>query len=528
MKRDLGKAGESKFVSWCSDVGITINKAEEDKHGWDFILEIPVNRATGSAFDLHKSNMICKVQVKATEGRKLSKSVELSNLHALATDPLPVFYLFLHFDKDATPVAAYLLHLDESIIKRTLKLAREHIFAGEGDRLHKKSLTLRYDESHRLSEPSGLGLLKYIEDNHYSRWRGYLGEKQETLHSAGFEDGGGDICFTIKGAEQRENFILGSLGYANKIAVSDFSFWYKRFGIKDPKPAVAMANAVMTMTRADFIQTRVMITSPTIETLVLPAKVYLSPFINSLDRAIFRVSTEFVDIHANAGTGKIKVTPAFVDDKAYSLNLLRKALIFFEKIIASRHDVSVFFEHQGNFLRIFNAYTNPLDKSIERLSDVASYLSDIFKDSFDCSSLSVSLNWLRENGRAVQDLLGLKKGLGRFKITFEQEENSDCICPSRAHFFHYRTLVLDSICYVFIFAAQCVRFHDDEGRHGFFGDFKLVKEMEGPNSESWISEILASEVSRLGDELIKVGDVYCDDYWSDLSNAPTNLMIRIK
>ncbi|MGE2209836.1 hypothetical protein [Pseudomonas aeruginosa] len=528
MKRDLGKAGESKFVSWCSDVGITINKAEEDKHGWDFILEFPVNRATGSAFDLHKSNMICKVQVKATEGRKLSKSVELSNLHALATDPLPVFYLFLHFNKDATPVAAYLLHLDESIIKRILKLAREHISAGEGDRLHKKSLTLRYDESHRLSEPSGRGLLKYIEDNHYSRWSGYLGEKQEALHSAGFEDGGGDICFTIKGDEQRENFILGSLGYANKIAVSDFSFWYKRFGIKDPKPAVAMANAVMTMTRTDYIQTRVMITSPTIETLVLPAKVYLSPFVNSLDRAIFRVSTEFVDIHANAGAGKIKMAPAFEDDKVYSLNLLRKALMFFEQTITYRHDVSVFFEHQGNFLRIFNAYTNPLDKSIERLSVVAGYLRDIFKDSFDCSSLSVSLNWLRENGGAVQDVLGLKKGLGRFKITFEQEEDPDCACPSRAHFFHYRTLVLGSICYVFIFAAQCVRFHDDEGRHGFFGDFKLVKEMEGPNSESWINEILASEVSRLGDEFVKVGDVYCDDYWYDLSNAPTNLMIRIK
>ncbi|HHH9252671.1 TPA: hypothetical protein ACP308_005953, partial [Pseudomonas aeruginosa] len=219
--------------------------------------------------------------------------------------------------------------------------------------MHKKSLTLRYDESHRLSEPSGRGLLKYIEDNHYSRWSGYLGEKQEALHSAGFEDGGGDICFTIKGDEQRENFILGSLGYANKIAVSDFSFWYKRFGIKDPKPAVAMANAVMTMTRTDYIQTRVMITSPTIETLVLPAKVYLSPFVNSLDRAIFRVSTEFVDIHANAGAGKIKVTPAFEDDKVYSLNLLRKALMFFEQTITYRHDVSVFFEHQGNFLRIF-------------------------------------------------------------------------------------------------------------------------------------------------------------------------------
>ncbi|MEP9317917.1 hypothetical protein ABKS89_12325 [Pseudomonas sp. LABIM340] len=525
MKRDLGKAGESKFVSWCSDVGITINKAEEDKHGWDFLLELPVNRATGAAFDLHRSNMICKVQVKATEGRRLSKSVELSNLHSLATDPLPVFYLFLHFDSGATPVAAYLLHLDEGLIRRILKMAREHISTGQGNRLHKKSLTLSYDETNRLPEPSGRGLLKYIEDNHYRRWGRYLGEKQETLSSAGFEDGGADICFTIKGGEQRENFILGSLGYDNKVTVSDFSLFNKRFGIKDPKPVVAMKNAVMTMTRADFTQTRVMITSSAVETLVLPAKVYLSPLVNSLDRAIFRVSTDFLDICADVGTGKINVVPAFVDDNDYSLSLLRKALIFFEKTITSRHDISVFFEHQGDFLRVFNAYTNPLDKSIECLSVVAEYLRDILKDSFDCSSLSVSLNWLRENESALLDLLGLKKGLGSLKIKFEQEESSGSARPSIAHFFHYRTLVLDSVCYVFIFAAQCTRFYED-GRHGFAGDFKLVREEGGPNSESWVNEFLISEGMRLANEIIKIGDVYCDDYWTDLSSAPTHLMIR--
>lgn len=526
MKRNLGKAGESKFVSWCSDVGITINKAEEDKHGWDFLLELPVNRTTGAAFDLHKSNMICKVQVKATEGKKLSRSVELSNLHALATDPLPVFYLFLHFNNDATPVAAYLLYLDEGLIKRILKLAREHISAGEGERLHKKSLTLNYDETHRLSEPSGLGLLKYIEENYYKRWERLLGEKQATLNSAGFEDGNGAIYFTIKGAEQRENLILGSLGYANRVAVSDFSLWNKRFGIKDPKPVAAMTNAVMTMTRSDFIQTRVMITSSTAETLVLPAKVYFSPLINRLNRTIFRVSTDFIDMHVDIGTERIKVTPAFVDDKAYSLNLLRKVLIFFEKTINSRHDISVFLEHQGGFLRIFNAHTNPIDKSIEPLSLVVDDLRDILKDSFDHSSLSASPNWLRKNGRAAQDILGLKRGLGKLKIKFEQEENSDCARPTRAHFFHYRTLVLDSICYVFIFSAQCARFHDNDGGQGFVGEFKLAKEVEGPNSESWINETLASEGSRLADELIAIGDVYCDDYWSELSSAPTNLMIR--
>lgn len=526
MKRDLGKAGESKFVSWCSDVGITINKAEEDKHGWDFLLELPVNRVTGAAFDLHKSNMICKVQVKSTEGKRLSKSVELSNLHALATDPLPVFYLFLHFNNDATPAAAYLLHLDNRLIRRILKLAREHISAGEGGRLHKKSLTLSYDETHRLPEASGQGFLKYIDGNYYKRWGRLLSEKQESLNCAGFEDGAGAIYFTIRGAEQRENLILGSLGYANKVAVSNFSFWNKRFGIQDPKPVVAMTDAVMTMTRADFIETRVMITCSAAETLILPAKVYFCPLVSSLNKAIFRISTDFIDMRADAGTGVIKVDSTIVDDKVYSLSLLRKVLMFFEKTIMSRHDISVFFEHQGNFLKIFSANTNPANKSIERLSVVVDCLREVLKDSFDYSMVKVSQNWLRKNGGAVQDVLGLKGGFGQFKMKFEKGESTDIDTPLRAHFFHYRTLAIDSICYIFIFAAQCARFHEVDGGYGFRGEFKLVKEVEGPNSESWINEVLMSEGTRLADELIAIGDAYCDDYWSELSSAPTALMIR--
>ena len=527
MKRDLGRAGEKKFASWCSDVGITINKAEEDKHGWDFLLELPVNRATGSAIDLHKSNVICKVQVKATEGKKLSKSIELSNLHALATDPLPVFYLFIHFSSDATPVEAYLLHLDGDIIRRILKLAREHISAGEGKRLHKKTLTLNYDERHRLPEASGCGFLKYIELNYYGCWGRLLSAKQEVLATAGFEDGVGTINFTITGEEQRKNLILGSLGYANQVAVSDFSVWNKRFGIKDPKPVVVMAEAMMTMTRAGYIETKVMITCSAVETLIMPAKVYFSPLVNDLSKAIFRISTDFIDMRADAGSGEIKVDSVVVDYNFYSLTLLRKVLIFFEKTITSRQNISVFFEHQGNYLRIFNAHTNPHDKAIERLSVLADCLRDVLKDSFDVSSVAVSPDWLRVNSGALQSILNLKRGRGRFSVNFKLNEVVDCDVPMRAHFFHYQALAIGAVCYVFLFAAQCARFQDEDGKYGFSGEFKLIKEIEGPNSESWVEEFLASEGASLIDEIIAVGDMYCDDYWSELSSTTANLMVRM-
>lgn len=526
MKRNLGDAGEDKFVSWCSDVGITVSKAGKDRHGWDFLLELPVNRATGSAFDLHKSNMICKVQVKATEGKKLSKSVELSNLHSLATDPLPVFYLFLHFNSSADPVAAYLLHLDENHIRRILKLAREHISSGDGERLHKKTLTLSYDESHRLPEASGHGLLEHVSEKYYPRWGSLLSIKQETLNTAGFEDGAGTIQFTIDGAGQRENLILSSLGYTNKIAVSKFSFWNKRFGIKDPKPLISMSDAVMTMTPAGSIETRVMITSPTAETLIMPARVYFSPLINNLDEAVFRISTDFIDIRADAGTKNIQVNSTITDEKPYPLNLLRKALIFFEKALTTKSQISVYFEHQGNFLHIFSAHTNGIKKPLERLSAAADCLRDVLKDSFDPSALTVTLDWLRNNWRTAQNIVDLKKGSGNFKAKFRKNEGIDISIPERAHFFHYKILDLDSISYVFIFAAQCSVLHNDDGGYSFGGELKLVKEMEGPNAESWKNEVLTSEGTRLAEELVAVGDIYCEDYWTELSSAPLALMVR--
>lgn len=526
MKRDLGKAGENKFASWCSDVGITINKAEEDRHGWDYLLELPVNRATGSAFDLHKSNMICKVQVKATEGKKLSKSVELSNLHSLATDPLPVFYLFLHFNNNANPVAAYLLHLDENHIRRILKLAREHISAGDGKRLHKKSLTLSYDDNHRLPEASGHGLLEHLREKYYPRWGSLLSAKQEVLNTAGFEDGAGTIQFTIDGADQRENLILSSLGYTKKISVSNFSFWNKRFGIKDPNPLVSMADAVMTMTPTGSIETRVMITSPTAETLIMPAKVYFSPFINNLDKAVFRISTDFIDIRADAGTKNIQLNSTITDEKPYPLNLLRKALIFFEKTLTTQSQLSVYFEYQGNFLHIFSAHSNGIKKPIERLSAAADCLHDVLKDSFDPSALTVTLDWLRNNWRTAKNILDLKKGSGNFKVKFRKNEDIDTAIPERAHFFHYKILDLDSISYIFIFTAQCSVLHNDDGGYSFGGELKLVKETEGPNTESWKDEVLIYEGTRLAEELVAVGDMYCEDYWTELSRPPLALMVR--
>ena len=41
QQRDVGKLGESELEKLCHQVGITVNKVQEDETGWDHLLEFP-------------------------------------------------------------------------------------------------------------------------------------------------------------------------------------------------------------------------------------------------------------------------------------------------------------------------------------------------------------------------------------------------------------------------------------------------------------------------------------------------------
>jgi hypothetical protein len=45
---DLGEWGEGQFRTLCAASGIVANKAERDKMGWDFIVELPPQAANAA------------------------------------------------------------------------------------------------------------------------------------------------------------------------------------------------------------------------------------------------------------------------------------------------------------------------------------------------------------------------------------------------------------------------------------------------------------------------------------------------
>jgi hypothetical protein len=68
--RDLGRMGESAFSLWCSSAGLTANRSDVDKEGWDFLVEFQNNKAENPLLsDIHEAAYTSKVQVKASDSR---------------------------------------------------------------------------------------------------------------------------------------------------------------------------------------------------------------------------------------------------------------------------------------------------------------------------------------------------------------------------------------------------------------------------------------------------------------------------
>src|SRR4051812_46018123 len=121
-ERHLGRLGETTLEQWCAQVGISANRAHEDRTGWDFLLEFPrVHAAASMPLDKAHEPWQCLVQVKATDGARKSRAVKLSNWLRLTKTPLPSFFLILEFDGGNSCTAAYLVHLDKAWVEVVLR-----------------------------------------------------------------------------------------------------------------------------------------------------------------------------------------------------------------------------------------------------------------------------------------------------------------------------------------------------------------------------------------------------------------------
>lgn len=233
-KRDVGRLGQETMRKWAAEVGVNVHEPSQDLYGWDGLLEIALPGAP-QPLDVKPGKQNVFVQVKASDAHRKSVSVKLSNLESMCKDPNPSVFLFLEFDGRPDPQRAYVRHVDGELIARTLKALREMDSQGRTD-THKRTLSVKYDDRHLLSEPSGAAFRRDLErllaeHPEYGAW------KASVRDSVGYETARGrlDLAFPLRDEAIAHSVdeLLVDAALGKKVSISGVSarFTDIRFGI---------------------------------------------------------------------------------------------------------------------------------------------------------------------------------------------------------------------------------------------------------------------------------------------------------
>jgi hypothetical protein len=245
---DIGAGGEHFFMGFCSVDGVTANKSNADKHGWDVFVEVEQEASDLTQLTLHEPIIAGKVQVKSTRTTSLKVDVTLSNLRKMATSPLPSFYVLMDFSQGPYPQRAFIRHVDEALIREILERVNTHIIAGKAERLHK--LTLRIDfglgREIKLSEPSTFKseIMRAVGSSPAE----YTDKKSKFLKNVGYEDGSHAMHFQLEGMENLTALVNATLGLGGSVDLQNMHFSTKRFGHEDPSSRRESFAGVMELT----------------------------------------------------------------------------------------------------------------------------------------------------------------------------------------------------------------------------------------------------------------------------------------
>lgn len=222
--------GEELFSFLCSSVGLIKNKAFEDKTGWDFLVEFPLEVNPDQTQDFSLPAIECKIQVKASDDQKRKVQIELSNLKRLVFTQMPVFFFFIEFDGELEAQSVYVVHFGKDLIAATLKRLRQ---VKDAKLLNKQTMVVRYSQRNKLETITGRALLgsikKYVGRDAFN----YVAKKNAFVRRVGFEEGSAIITFNTKDDTEVSDLIDLSLGLKNSVKIHAVKGWRTRFGIKD-------------------------------------------------------------------------------------------------------------------------------------------------------------------------------------------------------------------------------------------------------------------------------------------------------
>jgi len=254
MKRDVGRLGESVLRQWAAQAGVILNSSgDQDATGWDFLLEWPTedhNRASGRiTLDRQPSPLQCLIQVKSTDQGRQRCSVKLSNWFRMVRTPLPTFFLVLVFAGEDECQDAYLVHVGEREIRKTLERIRKVSVEQGRATLNKYTLDLSWGENDRLPSFGGACLEQAVRRYVHGSLEDYVKEKLELVNTVGYEEQISEIKVQLRAPEgwsgDPEDLLVDFLlGLVPHLEIESGEMTDVRFGIPSPEPEHTFAKGM--------------------------------------------------------------------------------------------------------------------------------------------------------------------------------------------------------------------------------------------------------------------------------------------
>lgn len=326
--RDLGTMGESTFTLWCADAGLVANGSKIDRTGWDFLVEFPFNTEEG--FDnVHESAIECRVQVKATDTNKRKIAISLANLRRLVTVNMPSFIVLIEFDKSSSAKNCFILHVDNLLITKVLKRIHEVDQSPKDNNFNKRTMSISFQETNRLSMLNGNTLRDYIAREVGCNMASYVESKKQHLKSTGFETGYGTINFNAL-TDKIERLVDVSLGLQKSCEIESFKVTKSRFGIDNKSPFLSNEGGRLEMPGIKPSTTGLICFKKNkfSKGYCFKAKLYISPFNKVIpDKyAKARIEGEFFDLAFHPFNGKANYNFSFGDGVKLNIFTFRDAL----------------------------------------------------------------------------------------------------------------------------------------------------------------------------------------------------------
>jgi hypothetical protein len=345
--------------------------------------------------------------------------------------------------------------------------------------LNKKKISIPFGKNDLISPVNAHGFMAKILDSVDGDFSAFSKQKQDYLSTVGFEDGAAEILIQLETKEQKEKFILGTLGYREPITVASFQTWDKRFGIRDLLPTINSTQGTIELIIEGQRTVRVMLSGKGLDPMFFDMQLYVSPIPDADQYLPFRLRGRYFDVLIDLAKKNIKITPEIEPDEMYSIQELQSAICFLNHTHASGAELELAIEHENDFMHMFSLNCTSMEKIFAWEEQALTRLCTILKASSTDPNIKITHRWLHQNTEKIKNSALLVGG--------EQVLRSEV----KEFYKLLKFSTVKCVLVLFFSADGDIRVEDKE--YFYSNNVRLDRAVSGPRSETWYKMMINSQ-----------------------------------